>query len=72
MEYIIRKAIASDMSSVLELIQELAVFELQPDAVIITTADLVKDGFGQNPLFGAFVAEIGSKIVGVALYYNRY
>ena len=72
MEYTIRKAISSDMSSVLELIKELAVFERQPDAVIITTDDLVKDGFEQNPLFKAFVAEVDDKIVGVALYYNRY
>lgn len=69
---IIRKAQPNDMSQVLELIQELAVFEKEPDAVVITAADLVRDGFSENPLFHCFVAEINQTIVGIALYYYRY
>ena len=68
----IRKAQPNDMPQVLELIQELAVFEKEPDAVVITAADLVRDGFCENPLFHCFVAEIDQKIVGIALYYYRY
>lgn len=60
------------MKSVLELIQELAVFEKEPDAVELTVADLERDGFGSNPLFHTFVAEIDENIVGIALYYYRY
>lgn len=60
------------MPAVLELIRELATFEREPDAVVITAADLQRDGFGDNPLFKTFVAEIDAKIVGVALYYYRY
>ena len=60
---IIRKAIAKDMSSVLELIQELATFENEPDAVVVTVEDLVRDGFGTQPLFHAFVAEVNQEII---------
>jgi len=69
---IIRKGEQKDMKSVLELIQELAVFEKEPDAVELTVADLERDGFSSNPLFHTFVAEIDEKIVGIALYYYRY
>lgn len=60
------------MKSVLGLIQELADFEKEPDAVVITVEDLIRDGFGEVPLFNVFVAEVEGQIVGIALYYNRY
>lgn len=69
---IIRKATKNDMPSVLELIQELAVFEKEPDAVVVTVEDLVRDGFSENPLFQCFVAEVDNAIIGMALYYYRY
>jgi GNAT superfamily N-acetyltransferase len=69
---IIRKGKAEDMTAVLSLIQELAVFEKEPDAVLVTVADLQRDGFGTNPLFNVFVAEVNQEIVGIALYYYRY
>ena len=68
----IRKGKKEDMQGVLALIQELAVFEKEPDAVLITEEDLVRDGFGENPLFQVFVAEVENDIVGIALYYYRY
>ncbi len=68
----IRKGQKQDMLAVLELIRELAVFEKEPDAVVVTVADLERDGFGDNPLFYTFVAEVDDKIVGMALYYYRY
>ena len=68
----IRKGTKADMPSVLNLIKELAVFEKEPDAVVITVEDLEVDGFSENPLFHTFVAEVNAKIVGVALYYYRY
>jgi GNAT superfamily N-acetyltransferase len=69
---IIRKANKEDMQQVLDLIQELAVFEKEPNAVVITAEDLQRDGFSQNPSFYTFVAEINNQIVGAALYYYRY
>lgn len=73
----IRKGNPEDMKYVLGLIQELAIFENEPDAVIITEEDLIRDGFGEKPLFHVFVAEITNElkekeIVGIALYYYRY
>lgn len=68
----IRKGEKKDMGAVLELIQELATFEKEPDAVVVTAADLERDGFGDYPLFHTFVAEVDGRIVGIALYYYRY
>jgi GNAT superfamily N-acetyltransferase len=50
----------------------LADFEKESNAVVITVEDLVRDGFSSTPLFHVFVAEVESKIVGIALYYYRY
>lgn len=69
---IVRKGRQSDMPAVLDLIKELAMFENEPDAVVITVADLERDGFSENPLFYTFVAEVNTTIVGIALYYYRY
>ncbi|UOK42927.1 MULTISPECIES: GNAT family N-acetyltransferase [Flavobacterium] len=69
---LIRKGTEKDMPAVLDLIRELAVFEKEPDAVVVTAADLVSDGFGTNPLFHTFIAEVDGDIVGMALYYYRY
>lgn len=69
---IIRKGTTEDMPAVLELIKELAIFEKEPDAVVVTADDLVNDGFSENPLFKTFVAEVDNAIIGVALYYYRY
>lgn len=69
---IIRKATKNDMPSVLELIQELATFEKEPDAVVVTVDDLIRDGFSENPLFQCFVADVDGEIIGMALYYYRY
>ncbi len=69
---IIRKGTPNDMPAVLELIKELAVFEKEPEAVVVTEADLVRDGFGEQPLFHTFVAEKNQEIIGIALYYYRY
>jgi GNAT superfamily N-acetyltransferase len=69
---IIRKGNPEDMKAVLGLIQELADFEKEPDAVLVTEADLIRDGFSTNPLFSVFVAEVEAEIVGIALYYYRF
>lgn len=69
---IIRKGTPTDMHAVLSLIKELAVFEKEPDAVVVTVEDLVRDGFSPNPLFHCFVAEVNDRIIGIALYYYRY
>jgi GNAT superfamily N-acetyltransferase len=68
----IRKGNENDMPAVLGLIKELAVFEKEPEAVVVTVEDLVRDGFGPSPLFSTFVAEQDDAIIGMALFYYRY
>jgi GNAT superfamily N-acetyltransferase len=69
---IIRKGTPDDMPEVLALITELAIFEKEPTAVVVTVEDLIRDGFSENPLFYTFVAEVQNEIIGVALYYYRF
>jgi GNAT superfamily N-acetyltransferase len=67
-----RLAKKTDMPRVLELINELAVFEKEPDAVEVTQEMLESDGFGDNPKFTCFVIEVDNRIEGMALVYKRY
>ncbi len=60
------------MTQVLDLINALAVFEKEPDAVEITVDFLEQEGFGDQPSFHCFVAEMDSKIEGIAIVYNRF
>ncbi len=68
----IRKAVIEDCGVIMELIHELAAFEKAPEQVTVTFDHFVESGFGQAPVWWAFVAETGGKIVGFALYYVRY
>ena len=72
MKYSIREAMPADMLQVLQLIQELALFEKEGDAVEVVVEDLIKDGFSATKLFHCFVAEYNDSIVGMALIYPRY
>jgi N-acetylglutamate synthase-like GNAT family acetyltransferase len=74
----IRRAEKKDCSRILELIQELAVYEKAPEEVTVSLDHFIESGFGQNPVWWAFVAEekdsteSQSIIQGFALYYIRY
>ena len=68
----IREAEKQDMKYVLELINELAIFEREPDAVVIKSEDLIQHGFGNKPLFSCFVAVTNNLISGMCLGYPRY
>ncbi|AXG68523.1 putative phosphinothricin acetyltransferase YwnH [Kordia sp. SMS9] len=72
MNYSIRKAVATDVAAIFRLINELAIFEKEADAVIITPDDLRKDGFEAHPKFHCFVAETAEEVLGIALVYMRY
>ena len=72
MNFTIRNATKQDMPQVLNLIHELAIFEKEADAVDVTVNDLEQDGFGENPAFHCFVAEVNNKIEGMALVYHRF
>lgn len=68
----IRRAVASDCPRLLELVKELAVYEKAPEEVTVTLEHFTKSGFGENPVWWAFVAEEKGVVQGFALYYIRY
>ena len=68
----IRRAIKEDCQAMLTLIKELAVYENAPDEVTVNFDHFVESGFGANPVYWAFVAEVNNLVVGFALYYIRY
>lgn len=61
-----------DLAQVFQLIKELAEFERAPEQVTNTLAMMEADGFGENPVYGFFVAEEDGVILGISLYYYRY
>lgn len=69
---IIRAAVQADCPQMLELIRELAIYEKAPDEVTVSLAEFEEAGFGEHPIWGAFVAEIDAEIIGISLYYVRY
>lgn len=68
----VRKSRKEDMPQVLELIRELAEFEKAPEEVTNSVEDMIRDGFGEQPVFKCLVAETENKIVGIAIYYTKY
>lgn len=72
MDFLIREAKETDLKQILNLIVELAVYEKAPDAVEVTVKDLKASGFGNSPDFLCFVADVDTKIVGIALTYTRF
>ncbi len=72
MDIQIRRAVKADCKRLLELIHELAVYEKAPEEVTVTLEHFEQSGFGEKPVWWAFVAEIDGKVQGFALYYIRY
>ena len=68
----IRRAVKEDCARLMELVSELAVYEKAPDDVTVTLDHFVESGFGDKPVWWAFVAEENGAIHGFALYYIRY
>lgn len=68
----LRRARSEDCARMLELVKELAVYERAPDEVTVTLEHFTDSGFGPNPVWWAFVAEMNGRIVGFALYYVRF
>ncbi len=72
MEIIIRKAEKNDCARLMQLVQQLAVYERAPEEVTVTLDHFEQSGFGKNPVWWAFVAEVDNVVQGFALYYIRY
>jgi GNAT superfamily N-acetyltransferase len=57
MSLTIRPATEADVPEILALIRDLAIYEREPNAVVATEADLLRDGFGPRPVFQCLIAE---------------
>ncbi len=76
----IRFASPADAPAIRGLIVELAIYEREPDAVVLTEADLLRDGWGPRPRFTCLVAEEAGPnsssatglVCGFALYHPIY
>ena len=69
---IIRRAHREDCPRLMELIHELAVYERAPNEVTVSLLHFEESGFGEHPVWWAFVAEIDGVVAAFALYYIRY
>ena len=71
-DVVIRRAKREDCPAMLELVKELAVFERAPEEVTISPEHFTDSGFGEKPVWWAFVAEENSVVIGFAMYYIRF
>lgn len=72
MDIKIRRAVKEDCPRLLELINELAVYEKAAHEVTVSMEHFVESGFGNQPVWWAFVAEADGQVEGFAMYYIRY
>ena len=68
----IRPATPADIPTILGFIRELAIYEREPNAVLATEADLLRDGWGSTPRFTALIADYEDAPAGFALYFTSY
>ena len=68
----LRKAKQEDCLRMMELVEELAIYEKAPHEITVQFDHFVESGFGENPVWWAFVAEVNGTVEGFALYYIRY
>ena len=68
----IRNATPEDAGLVLDFIRRLAEYEREPNAVVATENDLLRDGFGPNPKYRCVIAEWDNKPAGFAFFFYNY
>jgi len=68
----IRVAQKADCPRLLELVHELALYERAPEEVTVSLEEFEAAGFGEKPVWKAFVAEENGFIAGFAIYYIRF
>jgi GNAT superfamily N-acetyltransferase len=73
----LRRATPADVPVILQLIRDLATYEREPDAVVATEADLLRDGFGDRPAFFVWLADEvdergGREPIGFAFWFFSY
>jgi GNAT superfamily N-acetyltransferase len=68
----IRTATSADVSQILQFIHRLAEYEREPNAVVATEQDLLRDGFGPEPKYRCLIAEWDGAPAGFALFFFNY
>src|ERR1700730_2188188 len=67
-----RVATIDDVPLLKKFIHELAEYEREPQAVLITEEQLIHDGFGPEPKFRAIIAEQDGQPAGYAVFFGGY
>jgi GNAT superfamily N-acetyltransferase len=68
----VRIATAADVPVILQLVRDLATYEREPNAVVATEADLLREGFGDQPAFHVHLATWNGSVIGFALWFFTY
>jgi GNAT superfamily N-acetyltransferase len=68
----IRPATAADARLILEFIRRLAEYEREPNAVVATEEDIIRDGFGAEPKYRCLIAEWNREPAGFAFFFYNY
>jgi GNAT superfamily N-acetyltransferase len=68
----IRLATTADAPLILDFIRRLAEYEREPNAVVATEEDLIRDGFGPEPKYRCLIAEWDGAPAGFALFHYNY
>jgi len=69
----IRFASSDDAATIVRFVRGLAAFEREPaSSVRLSEADILRDGFGEQPRFESLIAERAGRPVGFALFFPNY
>lgn len=70
--FAIRPATPLDVTHIMSMIRELAVFEKLEDMVVATDALLHEGLFGERPSCEAIIGEAGGEVVAYALFFHNF
>lgn len=68
----IRPATPADAGQIVMFIRELAEYEREPQAAVVTEQDIVRDGFSEPARFRCLIAEWNGEPAGFALFFYNY
>jgi GNAT superfamily N-acetyltransferase len=68
----IHSATRDDITTLLNLIRELATYEKKRHKAVVTEQDLLRDGFGPHPKFRALIADGDGEAAGYASFFYFY